>query len=380
MKSPLYILLFLAALGCKRPGGSDGINFMCAQTGAKDIRNVHFKLDSVLLDSMSSSYVGESCIQNNNIYFIDEKFCYTYKFDLKGKLIHQYVGQGMGANQLPIKTILLFSPLKAGGFVFIGASWDVFVYDSNFKRVDDYGINWHNKVTKEAMLKKPDPSQGQLYSVIAMHGEIRSAGQEIFLPIASQHPTFNPTNPAYFKEGRNMALMDLENGYIEKIYGGFPPVYSNNSGARTFPYHYLALSADNTFEMAYPPDSLIYKSDRDLNMLKRFGFAGRDMDTNYHSVADIEKFRENYIQTAATKGYYTGLEYIPEGDLTFRTYQKGGHEESDGLQIYKADTLIADLDVPKGLRVDGYSAPWFYSNAFVDEDKGEIKLYKFRID
>ncbi len=52
---------------------------------------------------------------------------------------------------------------------------------------------------------------------------------------------------------------------------------------------------------------------------------------------------------------------------------------SDGLQIYSSDGhFLGDCEVPKGLNVKGYIAPYYYSQVFTDED-GKLTLYRFRL-
>lgn len=377
--SSKYLFAIILILGCNRNETKYPLSFKSTIHCQKEIQYSKLQLDSLFLDSIPSSFLGETWIKNNSIYFIDKKFCFIDKFSLTGKFISRYMGQGYGKNELPIKTMMLFSPLDNGGFLIIGGHWDCYVFDSNFVQVNDYAINWHSSVSKEAMLNNYDASQSELYSISTFDFKINTAGNSIYIPIISQHPIFNPTNPIYFQLARTIALMNIENGYIEKIFGGFSPVYTKNNHNATFPYHYFTLTENNTFQIAYPADSLIYVSDRDFRVTRAYGFAGRDMDTSYTSVNKISLFRQNYLNVLKNKGYYTGLKFIPERSLLFRSYTKSAGQDTDGLQIYKNDTLIADLDVPKGFKVESYCRPYFYSNSFINEDKSTIKLYRFQI-
>ena len=140
-------------------------------------------------------------------------------------------------------------------------------------------------------------------------------------------------------------------------------------------------------------DSLIYIFNEDFSALKEsFGYAGRDMSTDYQGLPSTNNnsaLREYWFNEMENRGYYTSLNYIEERDLLFRGYQKGGNSKSDGLQVYRGNRLIADVDVPKNdnpyaplnhFEVIGYIDPWFYSNAFIDEKREEITIYRFRID
>ena len=54
------------------------------------------QVDSIFLDSITTTYVGNSQIFDRFLYFVDMKFSYVYKFDLKGTLLHRFIGQGAG--------------------------------------------------------------------------------------------------------------------------------------------------------------------------------------------------------------------------------------------------------------------------------------------
>lgn len=57
------------------------------------------------------------------------------------------------------------------------------------------------------------------------------------------------------------------------------------------------------------------------------------------------------------KGFYNSIKYIPETGLLFRGYSKGTDSDTDGMQVYKNNILVAHFDVPKGMRIAGYAAP-----------------------
>jgi hypothetical protein len=173
--------------------------------------------------------------------------------------------------------------------------------------------------------------------------------------------------------------MYIKNGSVTRIFGRLPPTYSKNKSISTFSYLSFDLLPGNKLAISYPADSLIYLFDNNFNLLESFGSSGRNMDLNYHSATSLKDFRNNWHSENENRGYYRSTKFIAERNLLFRSYHKGGKETSDGLQIYKGDTLVADLDVPKGFSVEGYIAPYFYSNAFINDEKERISLYRFKL-
>ena len=103
------------------------------------------------------------------------------------------------------------------------------------------------------------------------------------------------------------------------------------------------------------------------------------MDLNYKTITTLEESRKNWRNERLTKGYYNWLEYVDETGLLFRSYQKGEARSTDGLQIYKDGVLIGDVSVPKGLKVMGYIAPYYYSYVIPNEEKEFMYLYRFKL-
>jgi hypothetical protein len=290
------------------------------------------------------------------------------------------MGMGNGKNNVPIKTIEFSTFLPNGNMMVIGPSWDVFIFDTAFKKINEYVINWHYNVSKEEMLQHPDPANARLYSLAYRVGKIRATNNKLFFPIASQHPDFNPAKYEYALHARILGKMNIRNGYVESIYGNLSPAYTKNGNKLVLSYPIFDLMNEETMYMTFPTDSLIYKVDDDFSVMEAFGRQGRAMDTNYVNVSDLKFFAANYKKQAEERGYYTGIKYIKSKNLLFRSYQKSANENMDGLQIYRDGTLIGDVDVPKGFEVSGYIEPYCYSNGFTDEETGSIKVYKFKVD
>lgn len=174
--------------------------------------------------------------------------------------------------------------------------------------------------------------------------------------------------------------MNISNGKIVAIGGRSTPVLLQY---RYLPYLNFISLADNEDEnilyVTYETDSLIYIYDPDMNIVSAFGNAGRNMFQDYFEIKKRSDIRKHFFKEQKKSGYYDKIKYVHEKDLLFRSYHRGIASDDDGLQIYKGKTLIADLDVPKNLSVAGYIAPYFYSNAIIDEEKETIKVYKFQL-
>jgi hypothetical protein len=114
-------------------------------------------------------------------------------------------------------------------------------------------------------------------------------------------------------------------------------------------------------------------------MLQCYGFAGRDMDLNYTHANTPEEVGKIYRSERNSKGYYNWLEYVDETGMLFRSYKKGVSALSDGLQIFKNGIMIGDVDVPKGTRVMGYIAPYYYSYIIPNDKLETLTIYRFQL-
>ena len=336
-------------------------------------------LDTLKLQSFNSSFIGQTAVQQNHIYFIDAKFGFVYKFDVNGKLLHRYLGQGIAKNELPMKSVMLFTFLPNGNSIFIGTGYDCYLFDPEFNRVTDFKINWHSTKTQEQLINNPDLEDNGMFSLL-YNGRIHATDQTLYFPVASQHPKLNPTLANYAEDVKIIGQMDLTNGYVDKIYGKLPPIYKKNIQTLAFGYAYIdAFEGKNTLT-AFPVDSLMYVVDDEFTISKSFGFQGRNMNLHYKNQTDPRKFRENYSEQVKNAGHYTFIKHFAPQGYTFRGYHKSGTATSDGLQIYQKQILIADVDVPLGFRVEGYIAPFFYSNAKLDIKNNDAKIFKFKLE
>lgn len=104
------------------------------------------------------------------------------------------------------------------------------------------------------------------------------------------------------------------------------------------------------------------------------------MDLNYKRINAIKEIKKNNKAERAAKGYYNWIEYVDDQKTLFRSYQKGGVCNYDGLQIYRDGVLIGDVDVPKGLKVMGFIEPYYYSYIIPDEESERIYMYRFKLE
>lgn len=345
----------------------------------KELAIEKIQLEEIHLDSVPSSYLGNLTYRNDSLFFTDEKFCRLFIFNSKGHLIGNALGQGHGPTEIPSGQIISHVPLKNGNHLFVGVSYDGYLFDNKFNRLNQFRFNWEIKRSKNEIIKNPYPDHMDLYDINDEEKfKIRHYDDKVYFPIYSLCPTFDMFAKDYYKYGRIIGMMDINTGKLEKIMGRRSPEYLKYNFL-VFDYNTFDISDKSYFYITYPPDSLIYKFNRDLELIDAFGCAGINMNTEYTEVKMPSDLRNLWQSEQLEKGYYSWIEYIDEHDLLFRSYTKGSHSETDGLQIYKKKILIGDLDVPKNFSVEAFIHPYYYSNVFIDEEKETMKVFRFKL-
>jgi hypothetical protein len=299
-------------------------------------------------------------------------------FDLNGKFKKYYLGYGQGPKETTVGRIATCCILPDTSLFLLGVQCDYFVYDKNFDKKKLF-MAPYSHITKSDV---PDMSTD--WRTYTQDFICRAYNNKVYANIYSEHPDFDyfgHTN-AYLKKSNHILEVDLVSEHVGKMYAtGYPPIYHEH------PYDYSVYSFTINFDIdrkgnfyvSYEADSLIYKYDNDYNPLYSFGYSGKNINMKISSVSDFSGM-SNYLKTEIkNNGFYDWVEYIDETDLLFRSYKKGSHEASDGLQIYSATGLLADISVPKNLKVAGYVAPYYYSQAITDPEKETLTVYRFKL-
>ena len=357
-------------------------------SGNKKIEMNKISIDTITLTNVNTSYLGFSAISGDSIYLIDKLFCWVYILDLDGQLITRKLGQGAGPKELDLKFVDSFCFLHDGRKLFVGSSLDLHLYDKNWNRIAKKVIDWRGEYTYTDIyqIDSPDPAEISLYGFEYEKFKIINSFKHpdvVLVPIYSEHKDFNAfVSEDYYKKGRIMASIDIRKAKVVGLNGRRPPVYLENKYLGHHSFYSFTLTSEDEIFITHEIDSLIYMYDYDFNLLRKFGYAGRNMNANYTPLTtnfDINKIRHLYFADKPQKGYYEELFYDEANTLLFRSYKKGNKQKVDGLQIYRENVLIADVDVPKEFVILGYIKPYYFSKAIFDEEREQIVIYRFKI-
>jgi hypothetical protein len=353
---------------------------------SKNIQFDSIDLNLVSLSKFNTSFVGNFHINEEYIAFLDKKYGKIFHFNAKGELLDEYLGRGNSPFEINTAYIDGYLPLKNGNHLFLGSSFDLHFHSGdNFERIKSVFLKWEGEqdIEKVRSSSEPDVTQFALYTLDYQNLLLREGENgQIYIPIYGETQYFNGLNSDfYYKEGKILARMDVEAGKITEVIGNRSLRYLEN---KYLPHH-ASFSYDidslYNFYISHEIDSLIYKYNQDYELISAFGVKGSEMNTNYTEIKDFEPklFKKLYFNERPKLGWYSHIEFIDELGLLFRSYKKGEHSEFDGLQIFKNETLIADLKVPKGFIVKGYIKPYVFGEV-ISENSETLNLYKFKLE
>ncbi len=371
----VFILLACVIYSCKTEESKR--DFSVQPFSVKDEVVYDLKLDTLLLDSVPTSFVIESDIHAGKIFLLDKLFCTLYQFDSLGQFQRRYLGQGRAKNETTIGRIAthafvgeeLFLLDHSGGY----HSYDKeFFFKDYFRLI--YSTNWNsNKIYQSPM------AYTQRYNDIVC----RAFQGCVFFNVHLAHPRYNfvTTMKTHLENNANIQEINLKKENFGRLLAiGYPESYESDSDRKAvFSSVNFDIDRMGNFYLTYEADTLIYVYDKEFCMKQCFGFSGRDMDLNYVSTLTPQEVGQNYRKERNTKGFYNWMEYVDETNVLFRSYKKGKERSSDGLQIYQKGILIGDVDVPKGLKVMGFINPYYYSYIISDEEREKLYLYRFRL-
>jgi len=383
-KYGLLMLLLLVIYSCQKKTVDENL-IGSTPLSKKDLKIQTIKVEFMNLDEIETSYTGFFKILDDQIYFIDRRFGWVFIFDKDGKLLGQKLGQGKGPYELNTSYVDAHLILPNKKHLFLGSALDTHLHDENYLREQTFIVNWVGSKNIEQVRTQPnpDPEEFALYTLDYENLILRADTKgNIYIPVYGETQYFNAfSNENYYKEGRILARLNLETKKVDKLIGKRSPDYLKYKYLGHHSFFYYDIDSKDRFYISHEIDSLIYVYNSDFQDVLTFGNAGIGMDTRYTEVTEFNKnkIKDAYFNDRPKRGYYHYVEYFDEFDILFRSYTKGQRDNYDGLQIYKSAILIGDVEVPKGLVVKGYIAPYFYCESFIEDDE-ELKLYRFKIN
>lgn len=327
---------------------------------------------------IETSFNGNFTISKNSIVFNDVFFGYLFEFDKNLKLLSKNFGIGNKSNELKGADYIVYSDITNKYYVLSSKTGILAVINSKFQKEKEFRINFNIKRTKEEVIHKPLPYLMDSYELDYGYDGILKVFDEYHLAIAitSSHPKFNGyfNSKFYYENSRILALINLKKGYIDRLIGRRPPLYLKNQLPNYDHFNYEI--KNNTIYLNFYPEATIYKIDKEEDVVQSaFGVQGSEMKTNYTRTYSYEEAYMREFEDYNKYNFYNSL-YVDD-NLIFRGYSKN-NTKKDGLQIYKSEVLIADLNFPKGYKIIGKIDKAYYASKNVIKRREDMILLKLK--
>jgi hypothetical protein len=378
-----YLIICVCFFGCSKSDKTSKDYYENIKTKNANIILINdIALDIIELNFEVNYTKGFIRIYNDLLYYVDQTTSKVYILSPTGDITSSKLGKGSSPYEIDASYIVDYTQTDDGNHFIMGYNYNIYLYDENWKIIYKSYLNWNESNSKEELMHEYDASMHGLYALHFENLRGVSKNDYVYYEIYAEHPTFNPIiSDYYYTHGRTIAKVNYMDGSVKEILGRKSGFYNNYKFLGHLSYLHFDEANNNEFYISFEADSLIYLCNNKFEPKIAFGYSGIDMNIKYTELNSFEEAYDVYYKDRQACGYYTGLKYIKDRDLLFRSYTKGKHSEFDGLQIYKDRMLIADVDVPKGFKVEGYIAPYFYSAAFSEEkENNNTYIYRFKLN
>ena len=208
-------------------------NFEKQKIEESKLQKITIKIDTLnIRTDIETSFSGNFTICKNSLVFNDLFFGYLFHFDKELKYLSKNLGIGNQSNELKGADYMTYSNVTNKMYVLSSKTGIVAVINSKFQKEKEFKINFNIKRTKEEVINEPLPYLMDSYELDYGYDSVLKVFDENHLAIAitSSHPKFNGyfNSTNYYKNSRIIALVNIEDEYIDKLIGRRPPLFLTN--------------------------------------------------------------------------------------------------------------------------------------------------------
>lgn len=371
MKYCIILILFIFFVSCDEQSSDEKFTHVeCNQLSSYG-QDVIDQCDTLSLEAIPSSYIGQLKFDDNKFYFVDEKFCRIYYFDMEGKFIIHKFNKGRSNTEITGDVVTGYTKLDNGNHCVV-SSIVYSLYDTTYRRYKTKVLNTENGSIVDA-------SNPAIYTMSYDKFILKTYKNFIYYNVTLQHPDFNfiehPEITYY--QASNLFIYDIEKDEVVGMIGKYPEMY-RNSDHNQFSLINFDVNRSGFIYLSFEADENIYIYDSSFKPTICFGVAGKEMNVNYPKLTTYNDFRTNYVEHRQKYSFYKDILYLESFDYIARIYSKDTADR-DGLQIYNnSNALIADLSIPKECKIAGADSKYLYLYN-LDSGYENIKLYKIKL-
>jgi hypothetical protein len=312
--------------------------------------------------------------------FNDLFFGYLFQFEKNLILLSKHFGLGKNSNELIGADYITYSTITDKYYVLSSKTGVIAVINSKFQKEKEFEINYNIKRSREEVISNPLAHLMDSYEIDYGYDALLNVFDEnhIAIAVTSSHPKFNGyyNSKYYYENSRVIALINIEDEYIDRLIGRRPPLFLKKQLPNYDHFNYQV--ANDNIYLNFFPEATIYKIDKNADtLMEAIGVKGKEMKTDYVATSTYKEAYKRELQDYTQYSFYNSL-YV-NGKFIFRGYTKNGLKK-DGMQIYKNQQLLADLDFPKGYKIIGKIDNYYYASKISIKRKEDMTLLKIKIN
>lgn len=382
MRKTTILILFILFFSCEEKKTTSNEYYNEFEKKKKEkllIHKITLEIDTIKIDNnIETSYNGNFTICENSLVFNDVFFGYLFHFDKNLNILSKNFGIGNQSNELKGVEYIIYSGCTNKFYVLSSKTGIIAVINSKFHKEKEFKINFNIKRSKEEVINEPLPYLMDSYELDYGYDGILKVFDEHHLAIAitSSHPKFNGyfNSDFYYKNSRVIALINIEKEYIDRLIGRRPLIFLKKQLPNYDHFNYEI--NNSSLYLNFYPESSIYKIDKEEDVVQSaFGIQGSEMKTGYITTNSYKEAYKREFEDYNNYNFYNSL-YIDE-NLIFRGYTKS-NLKIDGLQIYKNEVLIANLNFPKGYKIIGKIDNAYYASKMDIKKREDMHLLKLK--
>ena len=349
--------------------------------GKRNIDQRIVMLDSFIVNADTISGRGNFFMQDSSIYFADSYYMSIFQYDLTSlSCVNRYLNKGQGPNEL--SSFLYAYPFKKGDgdWFLIDNSLGMYTYRKEDKRPLTYkgrlNFGWDN-------LSKDNYDSPSVYNLM----EMTDFGidftclndSSILIPISLVNRNLNNVSKKRYAKGHVFAEVNTRSMEVKNVFGHFPQIYKERPNPFFEFFQYEMVS--DTLYINHAADSLIYVYKYPDELLYTIGYECSGINRNYTKGYEVEmaQFKKDILSV----GLNTGLLYVKEKQLLFRTVLKNFNSREVCLQAYSNNDLVLEADVPGFFKLLGFWNSYFYGVDMLPKEKEDgmnFVFYRFKIE
>lgn len=352
--------------------------------GENHLKRYIVEIDTMRVNLENSSGMGNFYMKDSIITFVDAISCTFYDLNLHGQLIESYFGKGRGENE--IRTIMYAYPIENDPLnrgIIVDNDYLVTIFDRKNRKIDYCKkINFGKINKRRNQYQSPGLYQIVDFTDFGMSFYLDTDSLLIFPINIDNRMTATPDkiDNKRYEKGAILGKLNLSTMEVEGVMGRFPEFYKHNPMPHMEFFQYVI--SDGLLYVDHAVDSLIYVYKYPDDLQYTIGYECYGIDRDYTSTKIIDQ-NEIFKDDVQHVGLNSGLILCSENNTLCRTYMKNVATGESGLQIYKDNNLIADVEIPAYFKLLGYKDRYYYGTCLIpaeDLDCTYLTLYRIKID